>query len=75
MMKNATLNLEDDDRIKKTLKSLVPEAEEGMKRVEVSLSYEPPKIIINAEDIRALRAALNSYLRWLDVSEKIIDID
>ncbi len=56
---------------KKALEALIPEAEEGMKGVEVDISFDPPKIAIDAEDTSALRAALNSYLRWFKISEEI----
>ena len=72
-MKSATLSFEKNEDIKECLQSLVPEADEGMRRVEIDLSFGPPQIIIDAEDTRALRAALNSYLRWLNISEKIFN--
>ncbi|MFP4001258.1 MAG: KEOPS complex subunit Pcc1 [Thermoplasmata archaeon] len=56
---------------KDALEALRPEAEEGMKGVEIDISMDPPEIDIIAEDTGALRAALNSYLRWLDISDKI----
>ncbi len=69
-MRNATLAFSEIDSIE-TLEALRPEAEEGMKRVEIDISTDPARIDIEAEDTRALRAALNSYLRWLDISNKI----
>ncbi len=69
-MKKATLAFSDLDT-SKTLEALKTEAQEGMKRVEIEVSTDPPKIQIEAEDSRALRAALNSYLRWLDISDEI----
>jgi len=59
---------------KKTLEALIPEAEEGMKGIEVDISLDPPSIRINAEETSALRAALNSYLRWLKISENITTV-
>lgn len=70
MMKNATLAFSEIDSID-ALEALRPEADEGMKRVEIDISTDPARIDIEAEDTRALRAALNSYLRWLDISNKI----
>ncbi len=72
-MISATLTLDKkhlDDRI---LSALEPEIEEGMNRVKVSIEQEPPMILIEAEDSRALRAALNSYLRWLEITDEISD--
>ncbi len=69
-MRKATLAFSEKDS-KEALEALKPEAEEGMKRVEIDISTDPAKIDIIAKDTRALRAALNSYLRWLDISNKI----
>jgi len=69
-MRKATLAFSGLDS-KEALQALEPEAEEGMKRVEIDISTDQAQINIIAEDTRALRAALNSYLRWLDVSNKI----
>lgn len=69
-MKKATLAFSRLDSID-ALEALKPEAEEGMKGVEIDISMDPPEIDIVAEDTGALRAALNSYLRWLDISDKI----
>lgn len=56
---------------KEALEALIPEAEEGMKGVKVDISFDPQMIKIEAENTSALRAALNSYLRWLKISEEI----
>ncbi len=69
-MRKATLAFSELDSID-ALEALKPEAEEGMDRVEINISTDSPCIEIDAEDTRALRAALNSYLRWLNISEKI----
>ncbi len=70
-MKSAYIRLRDDEMTAASLESLVPEAEEGMRRVDVKIDFESHSIKIEAEDTRALRAALNSYLRWLEVSNEI----
>ncbi len=69
-MKKATLAF-PQLRSSEALEALKPEAEEGMRRVEIEISVDPPKIDLVAEDTRALRAALNSYLRWINISDKI----
>ncbi len=51
--------------------SLQPETGDEMKRVRVRLLPELPGISMEAEDSHSLRAALNSYLRWLDITDKI----
>ena len=70
-MHKATLSLPDTPETETALQSLVPEAEEGMNRVDIELSFDERQIRIEAEDTRALRAALNSYLRWLNISTEI----
>ena len=70
-MNRATITLNNIKNAEKALRPLVPEAEEGMKRVEIDVSLNPPKIDIKAEDTRALRASMNSYLRWLNISKEI----
>lgn len=70
-MRYATISLDDTEGNRDSLRPLVPEAEEGMRRVEVDLSLESQEIHLGAQDTRALRAALNSYLRWLEVTERI----
>jgi len=72
-MKRATIKLNNIKNAEKALRPLVPEADEGMKRVEIDITLNPPEIEINAEDTRALRASMNSYLRWLNISEKITE--
>ncbi|MFP4608090.1 MAG: KEOPS complex subunit Pcc1 [Candidatus Natronoplasma sp.] len=69
-MKKARLAL-PKNYSKNTLKALIPEADEGMKGVEIDISFDPYEIRIDAEDSGALRAALNSYLRWLHISKEI----
>lgn len=71
-MKKANLVL-SNEHSRKILKSLEPEAEEGMKRVSIDISFDPPEIGIKAEDSGSLRAAMNSYLRWLKISEEITE--
>lgn len=70
-MKRATITLKNIKNAEKALRPLVPEADEGMRRVEIDITLNPPKIVIEAEDTRALRASMNSYLRWLNISEEI----
>ncbi|MFW5927601.1 MAG: CTAG/PCC1 family protein, partial [Thermoplasmatota archaeon] len=59
-MKRATITLKNIENAEKALRPLVPEADEGMRRVEIDISLNPPKIVIEAEDTRALRASMNS---------------
>ncbi|MFW5904103.1 MAG: KEOPS complex subunit Pcc1 [Candidatus Saliniplasma sp.] len=70
-MKSAYIRLPESEMTKASMESLVPEAQEGMRRVNVKLDFDSDEIQIEAEDTRALRAAVNSYLRWLEVSNEI----
>ncbi len=58
---------------KNALKALEPEAKEGMNGVQVEISLENSEIEVSSEDTSDLRAALNSYLRWLNISKEITD--
>ncbi len=70
-MKYALIELEDSDVNNTALEALQPEAQEGMNRVSIDISTNPPSIKIGAEDSHALRASVNSYLRWLGVTTDI----
>ncbi|UCF09267.1 MAG: hypothetical protein JSW28_07325 [Thermoplasmata archaeon] len=50
--------------------SLLPELDRTVPRTDVALKEDDIAIYleINADDINALRAAMNSYLRWIKVS-------
>ncbi|MEW5937109.1 MAG: KEOPS complex subunit Pcc1 [Candidatus Thermoplasmatota archaeon] len=54
--------------------ALMPEASSGVPgtKAEVSLSQGMVRISLCAEDISALRAAVNSYLRWVKLAEEAI---
>lgn len=40
-------------------------------RAEVKSSQGSLTLILDADDMSALRAALNSYIRWMSVAEKM----
>ncbi len=71
-MPKATLRLESP-HAKTVLRSLAPEVGREIPRTRVELLSEDEAVIlkIDAADISALRAALNSYLRWMKISEEI----
>ena len=54
-------------------RALAPEAGRDVPkaRVTVSGSGRTVTILIDAEDTSALRAAVNSYLRWSDVAARV----
>jgi len=51
-------------------KSLLPEMDRKIPRTKVNLKEDENAIYLEilAEDVNALRAAMNSYLRWMKVS-------
>lgn len=53
--------------------ALAPEAGRDVPKARVSVSGSGRKvtITIDAEDTGALRAAVNSYLRWSDVAARV----
>jgi KEOPS complex subunit Pcc1 len=53
--------------------ALSPEVGREIPRTRVELSRDDGDIVLNVEasDLGALRAALNSYLRWIEISEQI----
>ncbi|HKZ98683.1 MAG TPA: KEOPS complex subunit Pcc1 [Thermoplasmata archaeon] len=55
-------------------RALAPEAGRDVPkaRVVVSGSKGRATIAIHAEDTSALRAAVNSYLRWADVAARVV---
>ena len=68
-MKKVEIRIDLKQPLKKIVyQSLAPELGRTVARVLVNISETGNGIvlIINAEDTSALRAALNSYLRWLN---------
>ncbi len=67
-MKSAVLTFELDKTTSDIIaKSLLPESKRSMPRTKVEIENEKGKLVLNikAEDNSALRAAINSYLRWI----------
>ena len=59
------------------LKSIKPEIDGSPSdRTSVSLDIKDNilKIVINSQDTTSFRAALNSYLRWIKLSNEIINL-
>jgi len=52
--------------------SLSPELGDKIPRTSISVERKGNELLINieAEDQNALRAALNSYIRWMNVAEE-----
>jgi KEOPS complex subunit Pcc1 len=53
------------------LTSISPEAGREIPRTKVKTGLEGDEVVLRMEatDLAALRAALNSYLRWMDIAE------
>lgn len=70
-MKKAKITLQKEDNISEVVaKSLLPEMDRNIPRTKVNLREDENSITIEiqAKDTSALRAALNSYLRWIKVT-------
>ncbi len=70
MEKQAEVKIQLDPQIiDNIIKSLNPELRRKNLRTEIELSSSPTKdelkLVVKADDVNALRAALNSYLRWI----------
>ena len=60
---------------KEIYKALRVEAGREIPRTKVDVvSNENLKIIIDAQDPHALRAALNSYLRWIELAYDVMEV-
>ncbi|MFH0861527.1 MAG: KEOPS complex subunit Pcc1 [Candidatus Altiarchaeota archaeon] len=55
------------------LKSIKPEIDADIhERTDISLTYDKELILrIEAKDLHAMRAAANTYIRWLDMCLKL----
>jgi tRNA threonylcarbamoyladenosine modification (KEOPS) complex Pcc1 subunit len=56
--------------------SLIPEAEHPISQrsnVEIKAEKERLMISMEASDVTALRAAFNSYLRWVEAIVNVVD--
>lgn len=70
-VKKAIITIQKEDKITSVVaKSLLPETERKIPRTKVELREDDDaiKIELMADDVNALRAAANSYLRWISVS-------
>ena len=70
-MKKAVITIPRDDMPADVIAlSLAPETARTIPRTKVDIKEGPESvhIVIAADDVNALRAAVNSYLRWITVS-------
>jgi KEOPS complex subunit Pcc1 len=70
-VKQAIITLKKNKKAFVVAQSLHPETARTIPRTQVDIKEIADKILISvqASDVSALRAALNSYLRWMKVSE------
>ncbi|MCK5309496.1 MAG: hypothetical protein KAJ33_04800 [Thermoplasmata archaeon] len=75
----ADVRIDAEDKAQMLANALRPEMEQEVSRTRVDIRAEGSELIISiqAEDVVALRASLNSYLRWtklaIDSQEAIGD--
>ena len=74
-MPRATLRLTTPHAIA-VMGALSPEVGREIPRTRVKLTRDDGDIVLEVEasDLGSLRAALNSYLRWIEISEQISDM-
>ena len=56
--------------------ALAPEAAQKIPKSSVDITVDGPvlHLIIGAEDVSSLRAACNSYLRWIQTATSVHDL-
>ncbi|MGC9515275.1 KEOPS complex subunit Pcc1 [Methanocrinis sp.] len=66
-----TFKVDDPDRV---YKALAPEAEDAVQRSEVRLEtcQEGIRLEIESEDLVSLRAALNTWIRLVDIAMEMV---
>jgi len=71
------VEFDDDNEAKIVYNSILPEIEaESNQRSITNINLNKDKIIINitSQDIVSFRASINSYVRWIKLSEEILKI-
>jgi tRNA threonylcarbamoyladenosine modification (KEOPS) complex Pcc1 subunit len=71
-----SLDLPGEDVAKTVLLALSPETDSAPSdraKVELSLNRHELTVMIQAHDLTALRAAMNSYLAWISSSLKTLE--
>ncbi|MBU2565739.1 MAG: hypothetical protein KJ655_05750 [Candidatus Thermoplasmatota archaeon] len=76
-MKKATFTFELDEKTSEIVaKSLLPESKRIVPRTKVEIKNNKGKLVLNimADDVSALRAGINSYLRWIKTAVDMSNI-
>lgn len=70
---NFVFNFDSEEEARIIAQSLDPEIKQRIPKtkVQVTLSKNTFSINIEAKDLSSLRAASNSYLRWIDTALKV----
>lgn len=71
------LPLESERKLTALIKALTPEVSKQIgERSRATISRDQLSIVLNveAEDIIALRSALNAYLRWINSTLRVMDV-
>jgi len=67
---NFTFNFDSEDEVKIIIKSLIPEIKHKIPKTNVEVTYSGKTLFLKIEtsNISSLRAACNSYLRWINTA-------
>jgi len=67
---NFTFYLDSEEEVKVIANSLIPEIKNKIPKTNVEVTYSGKTLYlkIETEDISSLRAACNSYLRWINTA-------
>jgi len=70
---NFIFNFDSEKEAKIIYETLKPEIKNNIPKTKINSYIEKNRIFleINAEDVSSLRAACNSYLRWIDTALKV----
>jgi|WetSurMetagenome_2_1015567.scaffolds.fasta_scaffold1143347_3 tRNA threonylcarbamoyladenosine modification (KEOPS) complex Pcc1 subunit len=75
MMSDLTVSVKlSDEAANACLNSIIPEIESDLhERTTVELRHDGQQLVlhITAKDLHAMRAAANTYIRWLDMCVKL----
>ena len=70
------VNVESQEYLPSLLRAMIPELKKASNRAKVKIDADQFAIILSVEakDTTALRASLNTYLRWIDSSIKALEV-
>ena len=72
-----TLHFEDEKKVKQVYEAITPEKMQMMKKrseTDVMLKKDMLSILIRAEDLTALRASFNVYLKPILLSKSLLEV-